>query len=435
MDTRLPSERRLIIGHANMDLDCLGSLALASRLFPDHMPVRSRVAHPAVREALTVYGYEIPMLSLKDVKGERPSSLVVVDTRSKSRVREFWDAFAKPPEQIRVYDHHSSEDGDIPGAQLVENPYGAQATAFALMCQEAGLSLNSELSTVALAGIYADTGNFTYEGTSRGDFEAALWLKSQGASLKMVQRLLRPLREPFQADLFHRAMGNLTWRRFHGHVVALSRVDCPEQVAGVGEVADRIFAAEPVDVLFLLVRIENRGHELVVGRSRKDRFNLLEVLESLGGRGHPSAASALVKDGRDVWSQLLALLETVPVDALTAADLMTRTVTSIPPSLSIVEASMLMEDTGHTGFPVVEDDGTLVGVFTLRDVSQARRAEAMKAPVQAYMAKRTVVCSPSDTIREVERLMLGHNVGHLPVMSGTKMIGLITRGDYKRVYS
>ncbi len=40
-----------------------------------------------------------------------------------------------------------------------------------------------------------------------------------------------------------------------------------------------------------------------------------------------------------------------------------------------------------------------------------------------------------DTVREVERHMLGHNVGHLPVMEGTRLVGLVTRGDYKKFYS
>jgi tRNA nucleotidyltransferase (CCA-adding enzyme) len=418
-----------------MDLDCLGSLVLAGVLFPDHKPVRSRLAHPAVKEALTVFAYDLPLLTLKDIRGAAPSSLIVVDTRTRSRIREFLDVFGDVPETITIYDHHRNEEADIPGARLVEGLHGAESTSLALMCREAGTGLSSDEATIALAGIYADTGNFTFNTTTPGDFEAVSWLMERGASLKLVRRLLRPLREPSQADLFHRVLANLSWRRFHGYVVALSRVELESQSSGVAEVVDRVFADEPVDVLIVLVDIRDRGHHLVIGRSRKERFNLLDVLATLDGHGHISAASAFIRDDRDVWTELLNQLEKVPVDALTAADLMSDRITSLSPETSVLDASLLFEQTGFTGAPVLDSRENLMGMFSLRDVSKARKAGAMKAPLTAYMTRRVISCSPGDTIREVERQMLGHNVGHLPVMEGTRMVGLITRGDYKKFYS
>lgn len=435
MSVKRPISDALIVGHANMDLDCLGSLVLAGALFPDHQPVRSRMAHPAVKEALTVFAYKIPLLTLKDIKDATPSSLIVVDTRSKSRIREFLDAFGDVPESITIYDHHRNEEADIPGARLVDGPHGSESTSLALMCMDNGTAVGPDLATIALAGIYADTGNFTHNTTTPGDFQAVSWLMNQGASLKMVRRLLRPLREPSQADLFHRILGNLSWRRFHGHVVALSRVELEEQTSGVAEVVDRVFADEPVDVLIVLVNIREKGHHLVIGRSRKERFNLLDVLASLGGHGHIAAASAFIKDDRDVWGELLNQLESVPVDALTAIDLMSEDVTSLTPDISVMDASILFEQTGFSGAPILDSEGNLMGMFSMKDVSKARKAGAMKAPITAYMTRRIVSCSPGDTIREVERHMLGHNVGHLPVMEGTRLVGLITRGDYKKFYS
>ena len=426
---------RLIVGHANMDLDCLGSMVLAAALHPDHVPVRSRLTQPAVQEALTVYQYDIPLLTIKDIKGVKPKSLIVVDTRSKGRIREILEAFGDVPLETVIYDHHVSEDADIPGARLIEATEGAQASHMALLCREADISVPPDAATIALAGIYADTGNFTHNSTTIRDFEAAVWLKNQGASLNMVRRLLRPLREPFQADLFHRILGNLSWRRFRGHEVGLSRVVLEDQISGIAEVVDRVFAAEPVDVLIVLVDIKNKNHHLLIGRSRKERFNLLDVLAEFGGHGHIAAASALIKEDLDVWDMLLQRLETVPVDALTAENLMSRNVTSLSPNMKILDASMLFEETGFSGAPVLDAEGNVVGVFSLKDVSKARKAEAMHAPVSAYMAKRFVSCAPSDTIREVERNMLGHNVGHLPVLNGTKLLGIITRGDYKKFYS
>ena len=44
-----------------------------------------------------------------------------------------------------------------------------------------------------------------------------------------------------------------------------------------------------------------------------------------------AAASAMIKGGREVWSELLSRLESVPVDALTASDIMSRDVTVLKP--------------------------------------------------------------------------------------------------------
>ena len=37
---------KIIVGHSNMDLDCIGSIVLAKYLFTDYMPVKSRLIHP-----------------------------------------------------------------------------------------------------------------------------------------------------------------------------------------------------------------------------------------------------------------------------------------------------------------------------------------------------------------------------------------------------
>ncbi len=418
-----------------MDLDCLGSMALARVLFPDCQPVRSRLAHPAVREAITMYEDELPLLSLKEIRGMVPNRLVVVDTRSRGRIREYLEAFSRVPVSIEIYDHHSKEETDIPGALLRESHCGAQSSEMALMCRDEQRVPGEAIATLALAGIYADTGNFTHNSTTSRDFEAVSWLTGQGASLKMVRRLLRPLREPFQLDLFHQILGNLLWRRFHGHEVALSRVRIPRQTSGVAEVVDQVFTSEPLDALLVVLTVEDKNHQLVIGRSRKEQFNLLEILSVFNGHGHPGAASALIKDGRDIWENLLVQLETVPGDALTAADLMTVDVTSLTGDMKVLEASLLFERTGFTGAPVLNAEGELLGMFSLKDVSKARKASAIHAPVSAYMSRRIVCCAPGDTMREIEKRMMGYNVGHLPVLEGRKLVGLVTRGDYKRFYS
>ena len=73
---------RIIVGHSNMDLDCLGSLALARVLFPGYRAVRSRLIHPVARTLYNLYADYLDMASMADLDGEQVDAMVVVDTRS-----------------------------------------------------------------------------------------------------------------------------------------------------------------------------------------------------------------------------------------------------------------------------------------------------------------------------------------------------------------
>ncbi len=42
----------IIIGHSNMDLDCIASIVLAGKLYPGYKKVRSRLIHPVAKKSL-----------------------------------------------------------------------------------------------------------------------------------------------------------------------------------------------------------------------------------------------------------------------------------------------------------------------------------------------------------------------------------------------
>jgi tRNA nucleotidyltransferase (CCA-adding enzyme) len=79
---------------------------------------------------------------------------------------------------------------------------------------------------------------------------------------------------------------------------------------------------------------------------------------------------------------------------------------------------------------VVEDDGTLVGFITLRDIMKGRRADQMHAPAKGYMTRKVIVADRSTTVREIEELLLSNNIGHLPILENGDIVGIVTRTDY-----
>ncbi|HRY79450.1 MAG TPA: hypothetical protein P5313_03435, partial [Spirochaetia bacterium] len=79
---------KIIVGHSNMDLDCIGSLVLAQYLFPDHVPLRSHLMQPAARNLMNLYADRLDFPGIKDIKGEKVERVVVVDARSEDRIAE-----------------------------------------------------------------------------------------------------------------------------------------------------------------------------------------------------------------------------------------------------------------------------------------------------------------------------------------------------------
>lgn len=427
-----PTIPGIIVGHSNMDLDCLGAMALARRLFPGYWAVQSRQVHPPAMPLVTLYRIHLDLIPCKELKGAAVDHLVVVDTRSPDRVKEYLDLLEAPPSRIDVFDHHPPGSREIPGARVHDGAVGSAATLLGLRLMEENLPLHPDDATIALTGIYADTGSFTYSSVTEADFRVAAHLLHAGASLSLVRTFLAPLRERGQGTLLRRLTENLSTRLIRGNLILFSYLEFEEPIQGISPVVEKVFETEQPDAYFALFSFRRQGTTLIVARNRKEGIELDRILSAFGGGGHTKAASATVKgtDGRAVFRALTAFLEKSMTPALQARDIMTRNVTVVPEDTSLLETSLLLERMNFTGCPVVGEGGGLAGFVTLRDIQKGRRAGHMHAPVKAYMTRKVVTASPGATLREVEELLLGHNIGHLPILDQGRIVGIITRTDY-----
>lgn len=100
----------------------------------------------------------------------------------------------------------------------------------------------------------------------------------------------------------------------------------------------------------------------------------------------------------------------------------------------------LAADSTETIFPVVDDLGKLVGIFSLRDVRQALAGSQVGALVLADdIATRPVATvDPSDDLHTALRRLTERNLDEIPVVSPedpTKLLGLLSRKDLVAAYS
>lgn len=99
---------------------------------------------------------------------------------------------------------------------------------------------------------------------------------------------------------------------------------------------------------------------------------------------------------------------------------------TISPEATIGAAFEIMQRYGISGLPVVED-GKLVGIITHRDL---RFETDMSKKVNDLMTKEPITASPGISIDEAIKLLHQHRIEKLPVIdSEGKLVGLITVKD------
>ncbi len=82
--------------------------------------------------------------------------------------------------------------------------------------------------------------------------------------------------------------------------------------------------------------------------------------------------------------------------------------------------------TEHHGFPVVDEEGHVLGVLTQRDIF-AWRVDSDR--LEALLSKPLVSIRASASLRDAANLMLNEGVGRLPVIEDGELRGIVTRSD------
>jgi IMP dehydrogenase len=104
---------------------------------------------------------------------------------------------------------------------------------------------------------------------------------------------------------------------------------------------------------------------------------------------------------------------------------------TLPPTALVADALELMDHYHVSGVPITEDGGRLVGILTNRDL---RFEKDVSQPVSALMTSRDLVTAPvGTTLAEAEGLLHRHRIEKLPVVDENGVLrGLITVKDISK---
>lgn len=144
---------------------------------------------------------------------------------------------------------------------------------------------------------------------------------------------------------------------------------------------------------------------------------------------------------------------------LTAKDIMTREVCSVHEETDLKELAALFVERNYKTLPVVDAAGNLVGIVSQTDLieqdkplhiptvislfdwvlylespkafrDEVRKVSARK--VGEICAREVVTCTPETPVEEVASLMVEHKIHLLPVLDGTRLVGVVARLDIIR---
>lgn len=107
---------------------------------------------------------------------------------------------------------------------------------------------------------------------------------------------------------------------------------------------------------------------------------------------------------------------------------------TLGPTTSVKDACKKMRER-HAGSVLVTDDtGALLGIFTGRDAVArvlAAGKDATKTKLADVMTGEPIVLAPDKTAIDALRLMWDGGFRHLPVVKSGRVVGVVSRGDFK----
>lgn len=302
-DSILESDRVMIMGHISPDMDAIGAsigvLKLAELngkegyiiLDPTNISRDVRKLMEEVEKHDRLWAHFItPVEALEELTNN--TLLIVVDTHKPSLVIE--PKLLDKIDRVIVIDHHRRGEEFIDEAVLVYmEPYAsstAELVTELLEYQPKQTKLDLLEATALLAGIIVDTKSFAVRTGSR-TFDAASFLRSQGADTNLVQNLLKQ-----DLDQYIKRSRLIENAHIYRNGVAIAKGNQNETCNQVliAQAADTLLSMNGVVASFVISKRKD-GAISISARSLGD-VNVQLIMEMLDGGGHLSNAATQLGD-------------------------------------------------------------------------------------------------------------------------------------------
>ncbi|MGN0734979.1 MAG: DHH family phosphoesterase [Anaerovoracaceae bacterium] len=307
------SRRIFVMGHRYPDMDSFGAslgimrLCTLSEKEPFIVIDEFNDSLQAIfRQAKESENYRFISSEKAAAMAEAEDLLIVVDTHRPSMVQ--CPELLGICERVVVIDHHRKVE------EFIENPVLAYMESYASSTSELVAEILQYMTTkkvllkleaeALLAGITVDTNGFAMK-TGVRTFEAAAWLRRQGADPTEVKRF-------FQEDLYNIRLkaAAISATEIIGGDIAVTTCQqvMPDAQLICAQVADQLLTIKGVRASFVVGR--NNEMKTVISARSMGEINVQVIMEKFGGGGHLTTAAAQVDTSIDeTVSKIMNVLE------------------------------------------------------------------------------------------------------------------------------
>lgn len=294
------ADKVLIMGHKNIDMDCLGAAMGVYRA----ATLMGKKAHIILNESTfavqELYNRIMEQSEYQDLfitsdKADqeltKQTLLVMVDVHRKSYVEH--PELIDKAENVVVFDHHRLSTDYIEDAVLTYiEPFissTCEMISEILIYLTDKVKLTQIEADALLAGITVDTKNFAFKAGVR-TFEAAAFLRRAGADSTRVRMLFQNDMETYKIKAASIKEAEI-WEEDTAVAVVLGKHEHSNIIAA--QVADELLTIKGIQTTFV---ITEGGEGLMISARALGDTNVQRIMEMLGGGGHKNIAGAQLKD-------------------------------------------------------------------------------------------------------------------------------------------
>lgn len=294
------ADKVVIMGHKNMDMDCLGAAMGVYRgaaIFGKKAQIVLREPTFAIQglydRIVASKEYDDLFVTPEDAIKEmnKDTLLVIVDTHRKSYLESL--ELLEVSDKVVVFDHHRRSTDYVEEAVLtyIEPFISSTCEMIAEILNYLGekIKLNPIEADALLAGITIDTKNFVFKAGVR-TFEAAAFLRRSGADSTRVRMLFQNDMNTYRARAQAIQMAEV-WR--NEMAVAVVNGDVEHITIIAAQVADELLNVKGIKSSFVLSEVDECIY--ISARALGDT-NVQRIMELLGGGGHLGIAGAQLRD-------------------------------------------------------------------------------------------------------------------------------------------
>lgn len=299
----LDADKVFIVGHKEMDFDCMGSALGVSRMVSSYgreayIVSKGGGIESQLSEALDLYSkvLEERHTFISDNEACKISGkndlVIVVDHHNPQQSGA--PLIIEKLSKVIVIDHHRRSENFIDNPLLVYVESGASSVSELvtelLPYQTQKVDVGEEEATIMYLGILIDTNRFKSRTGSR-TFEAAAVLKKMGVDPITAENLLKEDFSDFEAKTQVLKYA----RKYNGNTI-VAAVDDKQILSRtlMSQVADQLLNIKGVEASFVIAKIDEETS--AVSARSKGVMNVQIIMEKMQGGGHFTAAALQRKE-------------------------------------------------------------------------------------------------------------------------------------------